>query len=73
MHCSIAFRGVAGSYLYTVYIDDEPIALLEDRQTDVRFIHTDVVHNASQVVVVPLSYPDMREGTKSLPVTCVSL
>ena len=62
---------MAGSYLYTVYVDGQPIALLEDRQTDVTFIHTDVVHNASQVVVAPLSYPDMKEGIISLPVSCV--
>ena len=34
------------------------------------YIHTAVVGAESEVVVTPLSYLDMREGTSSLPVLC---
>ena len=34
------------------------------------YIHTAVVGADSEVVVTPLSYLDMREGTSSLPVLC---
>ena len=36
------------------------------------YIHTAVVGAESVVVVTPLSYLDMREGTSSLPVQCPS-
>ena len=36
------------------------------------YIHTAVVGAESEVVVTPLSYLDMREGTSSLPVQCPS-
>ena len=31
----LAFRGVAGAYLYTVNVDGDAIAILEDRQKEV--------------------------------------
>ena len=34
----LTFRGVAGAYLYTVNVDGNAIAILEDRQKDVRII-----------------------------------
>ena len=34
----MTFRGVAGAYLYTVNVDGNAIAILEDRQKDVRII-----------------------------------
>ena len=38
MFCThrIAVRGVAGAHLYSVLIDGGPVAVLEDRQTEVR-------------------------------------
>ena len=38
MFCThrIAVRGVAGAHLYSVLVDGEPVAVLEDRQTEVR-------------------------------------
>ena len=62
---------MAGAHLYSVYLDGQPIAILEDRQSQVTFIHTDKVNSGSQVVVVPLTYGDMREGTHSHPVNCL--
>lgn len=67
---NIAFRGVAGSYVYTVYIDEQPVALIEDRQTGAIYVHNDVVHEGSEVLMVALTYPDMKEGPVSEPVQC---
>ena len=51
---SVAIRGVAGAHVYTVYLDGEPLAIMEDRQTQVTYMHTDRVVSGSEVVVVPL-------------------
>ena len=67
---SIGIRGVAGAHLYSVFVDGEPIAILEAKQSSLTFIHNDVVQEDSEVVVVPLGYVDMREGTPSSPVSC---
>ena len=40
--------------MYTVYLDGEPLAIMEDRQTQVTYMHTDRVVSGSEVVVVPL-------------------
>ena len=34
-HSRLTFRGVAGAYLYTVNVDGDAIAILEDRQKEV--------------------------------------
>ena len=65
-------RGVAGAHLYSVFVDGQPIAILEDKQTSVTYIHNDIVMEDSEVVVLPLSYLDMREGTPSASVSCSS-
>ena len=61
---------MAGAHLYSVFVDGEPIAILEDKQSSLTYIHNSIVQEESEVVVVPLGYIDMREGTPSSPVTC---
>ena len=61
---------MAGSYVYTVYIDEQPVALIEERQTGAIYVHNDVVHEGSEVLMVALTYPDLKEGPVSEPVQC---
>ena len=69
----VAFRGVAGAFLYKVEVDGVALAYIDDRQSGPTYIHNSVVTQGSKVVITPYSYGDIGVlGTPSDQVTCPS-